>query len=345
MNLERRVELLKKLGEYIISDDEKWAIAKEKAHYENGWFIPGFVDYQLKHIAHEYLNEIKLRNWIARYSISETANPLPKGVAPGAGKGKKTIGIVMAGNIPLAGMHDFISTFISGHNQTVKPSSKDTILINAIIDKLKEWEPSLAQTVTIAQQLKGCDAYIATGSNNSARYFEYYFSKYPHIIRRNRTSVAVLAGNETIEDLAALADDVYLYFGLGCRNVTKLYVPREYDFVPLLESFKKYNWVFDHNKYRNNYDYQLAVLMINRILYMTNGSIILQENNSLFSPISQLHFERYDDVKTVFASLENNTDVQCIVGPGYVPFGQAQKPALNDYADKADTLKFLTTLS
>lgn len=330
MNLERRVELLKKLGQYIASDDKNWAIAKEKAHYENGWFVPEFIDYQLKHISSEYLNERKLREWIGQYDATSTSS--------------RNIGIVMAGNIPLAGMHDFIAAFISGHNQIIKPSSKDSTLIIAIVDQLKEWEPAVAQTVTIAQQLKGCDAYIATGSNNSARYFDYYFSKYPHIIRRNRTSAAIITGNETMEDLEALADDVYLYFGLGCRNVTKIYVPRDYDFVPLLEAFKKYNWTFDNNKYRNNYDYQLAVLMINRIYYMTNGSILLRENTPLFSPISQLHFEYFDEASRVTGLLENNTDIQCIVSKDHILFGQAQRPALNDYADKADTLKFLLEL-
>lgn len=334
MNLERRVELLKKLGEYVVSGDEKWAVTKEKAHYENGWFIPQFIDYQLNHIAAAYLNEEKLNAWIKSYNMEASSSQRPRG----------TIGIVMAGNIPLAGIHDFIAAFISGHKQSIKPSSKDFVLINAIIEKLKEWEPSIAQQITIAQQLKGCDAYIATGSNNSARYFDYYFSKYPHIIRRNRTSVAVLRGNETIAELERLADDVYLYFGLGCRNVTKLYVPRGYDFIPLLEAFKKYNWLFDNHKYKNNYDYQLAVLIINKLYYMTNGSILLQENSSLFSPISQLHFEYYDDDLDVTERLTTNTDIQCIVSKDHVPFGQAQQPALNDYADKADTLKFLLQL-
>lgn len=330
MNLERRIELLKKLGQYIVSEDEKWTIAKEKAHYENGWFIPEFIEFQLKHISEEYLKEEKLREWLSGY--------------PQPGKSEKTVGIIMAGNIPLAGMHDFISAFLSGHNQLIKPSSKDSVLINAIIEKLKEWDPAIAQKVTIAQQLKGCDAYIATGSNNSSRYFDYYFSKYPHIIRRNRTSVAILSGNETMNDLSALADDVYLYFGFGCRNVTKLYVPVEYDFVPLLEAFKKYNWVFDNHKYKNNYDYQLAVLIINNLYYMTNGSILLRENPSVFSPISQLHFEHYNDSGYVTDALKNSTDIQCMVGKHYTPFGTAQKPALHDYADKADTLKFLLDL-
>ncbi|MBO9570918.1 MAG: acyl-CoA reductase [Chitinophagaceae bacterium] len=327
MDVERRIALLKKLGQFILSDDIQWVAAKEKASYENAWFIPEFVSFQLEHVGKEYLDEENLRRWISGYTPS-TSN--------------KTIGIIMAGNIPLAGIHDFISAFIAGHNILVKPSSKDFILIKTIIDKLKEWEPSL--NIHIAQQLKNCDAYIATGSNNSARYFDYYFSKYPHIIRRNRTSAAILTGKETTEELDALADDVYLYFGLGCRNITKLYVPENYDFIPLLDAFKKYNWLFDNHKYKNNYDYQLAIMIINNIYYMTNGSILLQQNNALFTAISIVNYEFYKDAGEVRSFLENNQDIQCIVGQDFLPFGQAQVPALDDYADKADTLRFLLKL-
>src|SRR5688572_11551142 len=302
MNVEQRVVLLEKLGNYIVSDDAGWASTKEKAQYENPWFIPEFINYQLKHIASEYLDRTKLENWIRKYKIpSETASP-------------KNVGVVMAGNIPLAGFHDFLSVFISGHHQTIKPSSKDFQLINGIINTLKEWNNEMGEYVKIADQLKKCDAYIATGSNNSSRYFDYYFSKYPNIIRRNRTSAAILTGNETIEELEALADDVYLYFGLGCRNVTKLYVPQNFDFLPLLDSFKKYNWAFDIHKYKNNYDYQLAIMIINRMYYMTNGSILLQENKGLFSPVSLLHYEVYSDEKEVVSSLVAGGDIQCIVG-------------------------------
>jgi hypothetical protein len=332
MNLEHRVDLLKKLGNYILSDDEKWVDVKDKAFRENTWFIPEFIDFQLHHIATNYISEIPLDNWIKRYAIpNEIVSP-------------KNIGIVMAGNIPLAGFHDFLSAFIAGHRQTIKPSSKDFYLIDHIIAILKQWEPALEDQIIIADRLKGCDAYIATGSNNSSRYFDYYFSKYPHIIRRNRTSAGILTGDETLADLKKLADDIYLYFGLGCRNVTKLFVPRNYDFLPLLESFRKYNHVFDHHKYRNNYDYQLAIMIINRIYYMTNGSILLQENRGLFSPISLLHYEYYDEIDDVERSLSDNTDVQCVVARGKVPFGMAQRPALDDYADKADTLQFLLGL-
>ena len=193
--------------------------------------------------------------------------------------------------------------------------------------------------------LKGCDAYIATGSNNSARYFDYYFSKYPHIIRRNRTSVAILTGYESAAELDKLADDVNLYYGLGCRNVTKIYVPENYDFVPLLASFKKYIDFADHNKYKNNYDYQLAILLLNNKYYMTNGAILLVENEAFFSAISQLHYEFYTgDPATISAGLQNNRDIQCVIGNGYINFGQAQSPGLADFADGVDTMGFLLGL-
>ena len=331
-NLEQRLVLLQRLRDYFSSDDAKWQDIREKAYNENPWFIPEFVDFQLNHITNEYLSPPALDKWIRDYRV------------PGENPTPKNIGIVMAGNIPLAGFHDFLSAFISGHRQTIKPSSKDFQLINGVIQQLKEWSPELDGMITIAEQLKGCDAYIATGSNNSSRYFDYYFSKYPHIIRRNRTSAAILTGNETPEELEALSDDVYLYFGLGCRNVTKLYVPRGYDFLPLLDSFRKYNWAFDMHKYKNNYDYQLAIMIINKIYYMSNGSLLLQENKSPFSPISLLHYEFYDDRAAVENSLVSSADIQCIVAKDHVPFGTAQRPALNDYADKADTLQFLLKL-
>jgi len=192
--------------------------------------------------------------------------------------------------------------------------------------------------------VKNCDAYIATGNNNSARYFEYYFKKYPHIIRRNRTSVAILDGNETAKELEELADDVHLYFGMGCRNVTKIFVPKEYDFIPLLTAFKKYDHFKDHNKYKNNYDYYLALHILNGKFYMANESLILLENPSIFSPISQLNYEFYTDKKTVEKILRSMEDLQCTVGHGHIPFGQAQLPSLTDYADGIDTLNFLTKL-
>lgn len=332
MNLQQRIDLLKRLGEYILSADNQWAAVKERASRENGWFTPAFIDLSVQNIARIFLDPAALRAWASQYGIPETQPVI------------KNVGIVMAGNIPLVGFHDLLCVFMSGHRQTIKLSSKDEVLIRHLVEQLHAWEPATQSLIGIQPMLKGCDAYIATGSNNSARYFDYYFAKYPHIIRRNRTSVAILDGNETVDELALLADDVYLYFGLGCRNVTQLYVPEEYDFVPLLETFKKYNELADHNKYRNNYDYQLALLLLNKSYYMTNGSIILHESSSPFSPISQLHYCFYKDEQAVAASLLNNTDIQCVVGKKWLPFGRSQQPGLTDYADGIDTLAFLLGL-
>jgi hypothetical protein len=332
MNLQQRLVLLNRLGEYILQNNKPWQEAKQKANLQNAWFTPEFIDLASNNIAQAFLQKDKLTAWVQQYAI------------PAENKAPQHIGIVMAGNIPLVGFHDFLCAFISGHRQTIKPSSKDEILIKHLVEQLYTWDEATRQLITFADMLKNCDVYIATGSNNSARYFEYYFSKYPHIIRRNRTSVAILTGNETLEDLEKLADDVYQYFGLGCRNVTKLYVPEEYDFLPLLNTFKKYNHLSDQHKYRNNYDYILAVLMLNRSYYMTNESVILHENKALFSPISQLNYEFYNNEQDLIASLQKNQDVQCIVGKKYIPFGQAQLPSLTDYADGVDTLQFLLKL-
>lgn len=250
----------------------------------------------------------------------------------------------MAGNIPLVGFHDWMCIFISGHKAMIKPSSKDQVLIKHLVGKINEWDSEATTITEFSEMLKGCDAYVATGSNNSSRYFEYYFNKYPHIIRRNRTSVAVLNGEETTEELEKVADDVYLYFGLGCRNVTKIYIPEGYDFVPLLEAFRKYNYLADHHKYKNNYDYNLALHLLNKVYYMTNGSILLIEDPRLFSPISQLNYEFYTDKKALKSTLATEQDLQCVVGKDFTPFGDSQSPSITDYADGIDTLKFLTSL-
>jgi len=198
--------------------------------------------------------------------------------------------------------------------------------------------------IDFSEMLTDCDAYIATGSNNTSRYFEYYFGKYPHIIRRNKTSVAVLNGSESKNDLEGLAGDVYQFFGLGCRNVTKLYVPKGYDFEPLLGAFEKYNYLADHHKYKNNYDYNLALHILNNKFYMANGSVLLIEDTSIFSPISQLNYEYYASRDQLLSSLYENQDIQGIVEKSHIPFGQAQSPGLFNYADKVDTMQFLQSL-
>lgn len=332
MNVQHRIEIVEKLGNYILSDNTEWESIKERAVQENTWFIPEFIELAVQHIGNVFLQSNLLLHFAQQYSI------------PSINSRPQNVGIVMAGNIPLVGFHDLLCTFLSGHRQTIKPSSKDQVLIKHLVQKMTAWDREMASLISFAEMLKGCDAYIATGSNNSSRYFEKYFGKYPHIIRRNRTSVAILEGNETITELEKLADDVYQYFGLGCRNVTKIYVPTGYDFVPFLETFKKYNYLADHHKYKNNYDYQLAILIINKRYYMTNGSIVLHEDPQLFSPISQLNYEFYTNGEDLHEILLGNEAIQCIVGKKYVPFGSGQQPGLTDFADGVDTLKFLLDL-
>ena len=315
MNLQERIKLLVKLGEYLQADGPEWQEAKENAERQNGWFTQSFIELAVANIVNNYLDGAKLEAFAGAYNI------------PPAQLSPKSIGLVMAGNIPLVGFHDWLCIFLSGHQARIKPSTKDTLLISHIIATLAGWNPEVNTQTLFAEMLKGCDAYIATGSNHSARYFDYYFSKYPHIIRRNRTSVAILTGHETPAELGLLADDANLYYGLGCRNVTKIWVPQQYDFVPLLEAFKKYIDFADHNKYKNNYDYQLAILLLNNKYYMTNGAILLVENEAVFSAISQLHYSYYSgDSAEILASLQNNPDIQCVIGKGGLAFGQAQTP-------------------
>ena len=328
MNVQQRIDLLVRLGQYILSEDSYWTWAKQKAEQANKWFTQQFTDQATTTIAEQFLQAGKLTDFTKRYNIEEVT-PHPK-----------TVGLVMAGNIPMVGFHDWLCVFLAGHRVRIKASSKDDVLIKHLMGKLAEWNSDINDLVQFPDLLKGCDAYIATGSNNTARYFEYYFAKYPSIIRKNRTSVAVLTGNESAEDLEKLADDVHLYFGLGCRNVTKLYVPIQYNFIPLLNAFEKYAYLINHHKYKNNYDYQLAIYMLNNQYFMTSGSALLIEDTKLFSPISQVNYDYYANGEQLVKSLGNNNEVQCIVGSRYVPFGEAQLPSLTDYADGVDTMEF-----
>ena len=330
MKLQNRIEILCKLKDYLINNSEEWQQVKHTASIHNGWFTPGFIDLSINNIVERYLDENDLRAWVKDYSIIDPPSP-------------KNIGIVMAGNIPMVGFHDFLSVFISGHYQTIKLSEKDNQLLKHLVLKMYEWDSKMKEYAQFASLLKGCDAYIATGSNNSARYFEQYFAKYPSIIRKNRTSIAILDGTETNENLEKLSDDIHLFFGLGCRNVTKIYVPEEYNFLPLLQSFHQYKYFADHHKYKNNYDYNLSIQLMNNRYYMTNESTLLVENDSLFSPISQLNYSFYNNKEGLIENLKIQEDIQCIVGLD-IPFGMAQKPGFRDYADGIDTLDFLSKL-
>jgi hypothetical protein len=331
MNLSERITLLEKLGNYLNSDSRELSTIKQKAFEKNKWFTEEFVTLALKNIATQMLQKEKLLNWTNFYRLDDNIKP-------------GNIGIVMAGNIPLVGFHDFLSVFISGHRQTIKLSVKDNVLLPHIIEKLGEWQKEINLAVQVSDLLKSCDAYIATGSNNSSRYFHHYFGKYPSMIRSNKTSVAILSGDETKQELELLADDVHLFFGLGCRNVTRLFVPHNYDFLPLLNAFRKYNYFAGHNKYKNNYDYNLALLVMNHKKYMTNESIILIEDENFFPAVSQLHYTFYEKKNVMPDDLKKNENIQCIVGKGSIEFGNAQSPGLFDYADGADIIEFLLGL-
>jgi hypothetical protein len=330
MKLQNRITLLSTLRDYLADNDEELQAIKHSASLHNGWFTIEFIDTAIKNIIRQFLNAEKLQQWANHYFLNDSIVP-------------KNVGIVMAGNIPLVGFHDFLCVFISGHKQTIKLSSKDDVLMKHILDKMCGWDAAVKDFVTLAPFLKGCDAYIATGSNNSARYFDYYFSRYPAVIRKNRTSVAILKGDENIEALEKLSDDIHIFFGLGCRNVTKIFVPEGYDFVPLLQSFHRYKYFADHHKYRNNYDYNLSVQIMNNRFYMTNETTLLVESDNLFSPISQLNYSFYGDAASIIATLRESDEVQCIAGVD-INFGAVQSPGLFDYADGVDTMQFLLTL-
>lgn len=329
LSLDTRITLLDRLGKYMLSDDEQWQEVQHRAYLANTWFTPAYISLAIHNIATAFLQKDKLEQWVKGYNMPVTA---------------KNTGIVMAGNIPLVGFHDFLCAFICGHKLMLKLSSKDEVLIRHIIQKLVEWEPVVTEYIKISDMLKGCDAYIATGSNNTARYFEQYFGKYPHIIRKNRTSVALLDGSESDEELNALANDVFVYFGLGCRNITQVCVPKAYDFDRLLKVFTQYDSLMDHHKYKNNYDYHLALYLLNKVPYITNNSTLMIENTLPFSAVSVVHYRFYEERRELIQELTNSDDIQCIVGHDFIPFGDAQKPSLTDYSDGVDTLEFLCSL-
>ena len=329
MKLQDRISLLTRLGNYMQSQEPSWLAAKEQASRENGWFIPEFITTAVDSIATQWLTEKKLSEWVNLEEVpTQQSSP-------------RNVGLVMAGNIPLVGFHDWLCVFVSGHGAQLKLSSKDKVLFPHLLGKIFEWAPQLEGTYQLAERLGGCDAYVATGSNNSSRYFNYYFGKYPHIIRKNKTSVSILNGTETKEELEQLATDVHLYFGLGCRNITKLYLPFGYDFIPLLEAFKKFSWLADFHKYKNNYDYNLALYILNKKFYMTNGSLLLLEEKNCFAPVSQLNYEFVENIESLTGELSTHPDIQAIVGKNFLPYGQSQHPRLFDYADDVNTLAFL----
>ncbi len=333
MNLERRIAAFGQLGEYIsiLSQDELGDLVP-KVIRENPWFTRENVAMALQGIS-KLLNKEALRQWVSSYEL-------------GAIK-QKTIGVAMAGNIPLVGFHDFLCVLISGHRLKAKLSSQDSVLLTYLADRLKEIEPGFSELILFSDRLHEIDAMIATGSDNTARYFEYYFRNIPHIIRKNRSSCAVILGEESGDELNSLRADIFSYFGLGCRSVSKLYAPEKYDFTKLFHAWGNYSGNLHHNKYFNNYEYQKSILLVNKVPFFDNGFILLKEDTALVSPVSVLYFEFYADQQDLRRKINSHAEkIQCIVSArkwftGSEDFGAAQFPEVSDYSDKVDTLQFL----
>jgi len=353
MTLKKRINAFVQLGlflkqfEHAVKDDSigkinslfyhefEELIKRQKVY--NGWFTEENVKYSLTQIGNS-LKEKELFDWTFNYSINDEAD--------------KKIGVVMAGNIPLVGFHDMLCVLITGHSLLAKPSSEDETLIKKIAKILEFIEPTFKNKICFTEKLEDFDAVIATGSNNTSRYFYHYFGKYSHIIRKNRNSIAIIHENDTIEDLKPLGKDVFQYFGLGCRNVSKLYIPKGYRIDTIFEAFyDDFKDVTFNNKYANNYDYNKAVYLLGNNQILDNGFLILKEEVSLTSPVGVLHYEYYDSVANLERSIEEIKDnVQCIVSSkntllNTIQFGQAQNPSLKDYADGVDTIKFLVELT
>lgn len=258
-------------------------------------------------------------------------------------KSPKRIGIVMAGNIPLVGFHDLLCVLLSGHKAVCKLSSSDNRLPLMVIQWLYQWEPRFKERIELSVgPMRNFDAVIATGSNNSSAYFEQYFGKYPHIFRRNRTSVAILDGTETVEELKALGDDCFTYFGMGCRNVSKIFVPESFNLDRLFEGFYPHGDIINHHKYANNYDYNRTVYLMNKIPFLDNNSCLLKEDDGLHAPLSVIFYKRYQHMSEVQEFIQLHVDsIQAVIGHGHIPFGAAQSPGIDDYADGIDTMAFL----
>jgi hypothetical protein len=338
MELEERIKSFSELGKILrdsleglnkrYSSDLENLINDQQ--YKNPWFTPDNVRMAIKAIADELTYE-NLETWTSSYPELNSKRKSIK------------VGVVMAGNIPLAGFHDFLSVLIAGYTLTAKTSSKDQQLIVFISKVLCEINAEFTGKMAFTEgMLKGFDAIIASGSDNSSRYFEYYFGKYPHIIRKNRNSIAIITGSETVEALSRLGSDVFSYFGLGCRSVSKIYVPDGYDLKSLTAAWKEYDHVIRHNKYANNYDYNKAVFIVNNDEFLDEGFFLFKNSSGISSPVAVLYFEYYDSINSVYIEIERiKTKIQCIVSANDIPFGMAQLPHLWDYADGLDTIDFL----
>lgn len=329
-------EALQKINSFFL-DPYREALLQAQAY--NPWFTPENLHYALDQWS-EALRPVALQKWTAAYPAAAFTPAKPRQVA-----------IIMAGNLPLVGFHDLLSVLISGHKALIKASSDDAQILPLILQVLVAIRREWAGYLQLADgQIKDFEAVIATGSNNSARYFEHYFGQYPRIVRKNRSSVAVMQGDESEAELLAFGGDVFRYFGLGCRNVSKVYLPPDFDVQRFFKAFHAYQHLAEHAKYGNNYDYNRAIYMMEHQPFLENGFFILREHRDISAPVAVLHYERYEDTAALQAELQGrHEELQCVVArpqwwPGAVAFGQSQKPALCDYADGVDSLDFLHKL-
>ena len=351
MKLERRIYAFAELGKFLSQFSQSNIEKKEnvmlndlffdavklqvnRASEFNSWFTKDNVLYAIESWA-KLLNSNTLTGWTSAYNL-ENSNP-------------KTVAVIMAGNIPLVGFHDFLSVLISGHQIRIKQSSNDKHLLPLLAKYLEYIEPEFKGKIHFTEgKLTDFDATIATGSNNTSRYFEYYFGNKPHIIRNNRNSVAVLTNNESPEELKGIGEDIFRYFGLGCRSISKLYVPKGYNFDPFFNAIFEYKDIINYKKYENNYDYNKAVYLMSEFDMLENGFFMIKEDASYSSPIATAFYEYYNDLDALKLKLEADKEhIQCVVSnvlENSIKFGETQQPSLTDYADGVDTLAFLSEL-
>ena len=344
MNLEQRISGLARMGNALAALLEEVEFSGRvtgnllhdvlrRAYSKNPWFTPENSVRALKSIS-EFLGQSALETWLSGYKGFQKVNDEPL-----------SIGLVMAGNLPAVGFHDLLCVLVSGHRAVCKMSSGDDVLIPFIREILLKVEPGFTRQISFVDKLAAVDAVIATGSNNTARYFEYYFQKLPHIIRRNRNGIAVLDGSENEAELQGLGHDIFAYFGMGCRSISKLYVPESYDFSDFFPVMEEFSTVMQHNKYMNNYDYHRALFLLNEDPFLTNNFLIVRQSAVIRTPVSVLHYEYYSDRADLEQQLKLESEkIQCVTGRGYLPLGTAQLPGLADYADGVDTMHFLAGL-
>lgn len=328
---------LPKLKEAILASQSELEEVYLKSEQNNSWFIRPFLEASVDAILQQFIDPDKCRNWLQAY--------------PEKNSQSRRVGLIMAGNIPLVGFHDLFCVLAAGQKAVIKLSDKDPWLLPFITDLWKQVYPDLEDRIAYVERLDKIDTVIATGSNNSGRYFEYYFRQYPHVFRQNRNGVAFLTGKESMTEMTYLAKDIFMFFGLGCRNVSKIYVPAGYDFSQWQEVIAEWSFLGDHNKYRNNLDYNYAIYLINSVPHINLGHLIFKEDEAIVSRIACLHYSYYDDPSKVETELDQRrNEIQCVVSAApfssweHIAFGETQNPQLDQYADGVDTMQFLTSL-